>query len=159
MAKKMVIQVDFQNRLHVLEQLLRKGEARTQDEICKSLKQRKFNVTQSTVSRDLRKIGAIKAIDTDGQTIYRLSEDLPQMPSSLTNAVSGLVRTMIANESMLVIKTSPGSAGLIASYIDSNSDKFGSIGTIAGDDTVFVAPRSIKEINHLIKNLEQEFQT
>jgi transcriptional regulator of arginine metabolism len=98
-------------RLDFLKDILTSGFVGTQDELCDKLSRQGYDVTQSTVSRDLRRLGAVKAIDEEGRT---------------------------------VIHTTPGSASLVALHIDRNLDEV--LGTIAGDDTIFVAPASLKNI-------------
>ncbi len=61
-------------RLDALKKLLSQGEMSTQEELVEKLEKFHFQVTQSTVSRDLRKLGAMKTIDPNGRTVYRLSD-------------------------------------------------------------------------------------
>jgi transcriptional regulator of arginine metabolism len=56
-------------RLDALRRLLGKEQMSTQDELREELERQKFRVTQSTISRDLRRLGAIKALDVDGRTV------------------------------------------------------------------------------------------
>lgn len=148
---------DTQHRLDVLCELLRQGEASTQEELCKALKQRKLVVTQSTVSRDLRRIGAVKTVDADGQTVYKLPEERILIPQAVSHSLGGLLLDIQSNESMIVLHTSPGSASLVARHIDSLRSQLGILGTIAGDDTIFIAPKSVKKISELIKKISAEF--
>jgi transcriptional regulator of arginine metabolism len=136
------------DRLQILKEILFEGSASTQDEIRDALEKRKFPVTQSTVSRDLKRIGAIKTIDAEGRTVYRLGEDLvaAPFPAPVANSMKELVTDVTSNGMMIVIHTSPGSASLVARHIDSSLS--GEIlGTIAGDDTIFVAPADVKRAN------------
>ena len=133
------------DRLQILKEILFAGSASTQDEIREALEKRKFPVTQSTVSRDLKRIGAIKTLDAEGRTIYRLGEELvgAPVPAPVANSIKELVTDVISNGIMIVIQTSPGSASLVARHIDSSLS--GEIlGTIAGDDTIFVAPADVR---------------
>ncbi|MBS1962844.1 MAG: arginine repressor [Bdellovibrionales bacterium] len=135
------------DRLQVLKEILFEGSASTQDEIREALEKRKFQVTQSTVSRDLKRIGAIKTIDSEGRTVYRLGEDLMNapVPATVANSMKELVTEVSANGAMIVVHTSPGSASLVARHID--SAMAGEVlGTIAGEDTIFVAPADVKKI-------------
>ncbi len=133
-------------RIELLSELLESGVAGTQDEIREKLLKAGFETTQSTISRDLRKLGAVKAIDERGRTIYRFPLDAASAPPPLpTSSLNDLVISIQSNGSLIVVKTTPGSASLIASHIDhylANEV----LGTIAGDDTIFVAPRSVKSI-------------
>lgn len=148
---------DSKNRLLVLKELIRRGEASTQEELCQALKQKKFDVTQSTVSRDLRRIGAIKAINSDGETIYKLPEDHQALPPQASQSLQMLITEIQANESLIVLHTTPGSASLLAWHLDGLKNQIGIIGTIAGDDTILVVPESVKKINSIIKKIKDEF--
>ncbi len=121
-------------RLEVLRELLAEGKLTTQDELRMKLENQKFRVTQSTISRDLRKIGAVRAVDAEGNTVYRL----PVEEAGETAVVTETVRNVQASDSMVVIHTVPGLASMVARHIDMRrTPDF--LGTIAGDDTVFVA--------------------
>lgn len=144
------------DRHTVLRQLILEKEARTQEELCEALRQKKFDVTQSTVSRDLRRIGAIKSSSPDGQIIYHLPEEIAPQIRKVSHDVSALIVEIEANENMIVMHTAPGSASLVAAAIDSQRKALGILGTLSGDDTVFVAPASIKKINSILKNIKEE---
>ena len=143
------------NRLKTLKDLLLKGEVSTQEELVSELRQKSFDVTQSTISRDLRKLGAIKAIDSQGRTIYRLSEEAPSLPIP-QSGLRQMIVDIQENGTMIVIHTSPGSASLVARQLDMMKRQ-GIMGTLAGDDTVFVAPISHKKIKQLVKLIQSEF--
>ena len=147
---------DSKSRIEVLREMLREGSAGTQEEICEALKRKKYDVTQSTVSRDLRRIGAIKAPGPQGEIIYRLSEDEFNIPLTVSGGLSGLLRSIEHNDAIIVIHTSIGSASLVARHLDAIKPE-GIIGTIAGDDTIFVAPASTKQIANIIRVIRKEF--
>jgi transcriptional regulator of arginine metabolism len=129
-------------RLEFLKDVLTSGFVGTQDELCDKLGRQGYDVTQSTISRDLRRLGAVKAIDEEGRTVYRFTADTA---FPVRNASLGELITKIeSNGATIVIHTTPGSASLVALHIDRNID--GVLGTIAGDDTIFVAPASLKNI-------------
>ncbi len=145
------------NRLSALRQLLSQEQLSTQDDLRTQLAEMrstdgtKFKVTQSTISRDLRRLGAVRAVDADGRTVYRLP-DVAQMPSRSDAQIDDLVLGISHNGAMIVIHTRPGSASMIARHLDVIKPA-GILGTIAGDDTVFVAPSSIKTINASVKSI------
>jgi transcriptional regulator of arginine metabolism len=70
-----------------------------------------------------------------------------------------LVLDIEHNESMVIIRTSPGAAQLIARLLDSVGKAEGVLGTIAGDDTIFIAPLKVSDIEHTMKNMRQLFET
>lgn len=143
------------DRLMVLRQLIREGSAGTQEELCKALAEKSVEVTQSTVSRDLRRIGAVKVTNAQGEVIYKLPEDAPVLPTAVT--LEGLLNTIEFNENMIVLHSTPGSASLVAHKIDDLRETLGIIGTIAGDDTIFVVPASVKKIPVVIRKIKEEF--
>lgn len=148
---------DTKTRLQVLRELIRQGEASTQDELCQALRKKNFDVTQSTVSRDIRRIGAIKAINSSGEVIYKLPEDHQALPPQASHSLQLLITEIQANESMIVLHTTPGSASLVARHLDGLKSQIGILGTIAGDDTIFVVPETVKKIANVIKRIKEDF--
>jgi transcriptional regulator of arginine metabolism len=148
---------ESQERLAVLRQIIREGDATTQEEISEALRVKKFDVTQSTVSRDLRRIGAVKTTTPEGEISYYLPEEMQTLAPILNHDFSGLVTEIQSNESMIVIHTTPGSASLIARHIDAMRASFGVLGTIAGDDAIFIVPTSVKKISSIMKQIKAEF--
>ncbi|MES2854354.1 MAG: arginine repressor [Bdellovibrionota bacterium] len=147
---------DTQERLMVLRQLIREGEASTQEELCEALRKKKYDVTQSTVSRDLRRIGAVKTTNAEDEIVYILPEDHQAM-QRVNHSLDGLLTEVTANETMIVLHTTPGSASLIARHLDGLRSSIGVLGTIAGDDTIFVVPESVKKVSLVIKKIKEEF--
>ena len=147
---------DSRERLNTLRRLLAAGDLSTQEELVEELSEQKFNVTQSTISRDLRKLGAIKAQDPQGRTVYRLPDDFSAPAMISGNSFAGLLVNVQHNGSMIVINTTPGSASLVARQLDQTKPE-GILGTIAGDDTIFVAPVSARKIEQTIKAIAELF--
>lgn len=134
---------DTKECLEALRGLLTKGSMSTQEEIASYLANLGFTVNQSKISRMLRKVGASKTTDSNGNVIYCLPKD-PGPPSKNTK-LSELIVDIVHNEYLIVIFTSPGSASMISRIIDFQ-EEIGVLGTIAGDDTIFVTPKKVKEI-------------
>ncbi len=150
----MAERVDTLSRLQALRRLLVKEDASTQDELREELEKLDFEVNQSTISRDLRKLGAIKMIDTSGRTVYRLAEEIAPVRGP-TGGMGRLITDIEHNGFVIVVHTSPGSASLVARQIDQLRSDGGVLGTIAGDDTVFVCPRNAKEINTVVRRIAE----
>lgn len=125
-----------------LRKLLIAGVNTTQETIGSELAALGHTVNQSKVSRILRKINAIKVKNENGEMVYHLPYDATA--PSVASSLSELVIEVLANESMLIIRTSPGAASLIARIIDHKKCEI--LGTIAGDDSIFVAPTSVANI-------------
>ncbi len=148
--------LEGKSRLDALRRLLMQGSESTQDELREKLEKQSFPVTQSTISRDLRKLGAVKAVDTDGRTVYRMPDDvIAPLPVSSTSLLD-MVSEIDTNGAIIVIHTSPGSASLIARHLDQVRPA-GILGTIAGDDTIFVAPSAKTTAKATIKEIMASF--
>lgn len=143
-------------RLEALKKLLLEGAGGTQEELVEALEKKKFSVTQSTISRDLRRLGAIKATASDGRTVYRLSPEQLSLPITNSNGLTDLLVSIDHNDAMIVIHTSPGSASLVARHLDMKKQILGLLGTIAGDDTIFVAPVKTKKIQSIMDAIFNE---
>lgn len=127
-----------------LRKLLIAGVNTTQETMCQELEALGHKVNQSKISRLLRKINAIKVKNENGEMVYHLPHDAT--PPPVASTLEDLVIEVLANESMIIIRTSPGAASLIARIIDHKKCEI--LGTIAGDDSIFVAPKSIAKIDN-----------
>ena len=130
------------DRRRDLLRILHEGTASSQNDIVDALREAGHEVTQATVSRDLQDVGATK-VRANGHFVYRLADEIPRGDSDLLgrNLISTLEQFAISIEaaaSLVVVKTAPGHAMAVARAIDlAGSDEIA--GTIAGDDTIFVA--------------------
>lgn len=141
--------------VEALKELLFGREAQTQDDISAALVKKGFDVNQSKISRLLRKLGAIKVENTKGHTVYSLPRE--PSPPTLKTELRELILDVVANEAMVVIYTSPGSASMVARMLDYAQIDTDILGTVAGDDTIFVAPKSIKETKALKDEIKALF--
>lgn len=136
-----------------LRELLLNGTATTQEDICAALETAGYEINQSKVSRLLHKVGAVKSKNEQGHIVYRLPhEPAPPMTSS---QLSSLIIDVTANEVNIVVSTSPGSAQLVARILDYHKKDLQILGTLAGDDTIFIAPKSIKNVNAALKEIKK----
>jgi transcriptional regulator of arginine metabolism len=129
----------WQQRQEAIRELLARKPIGSQSELLKRLAARGFRVTQSSVSRDLREMHVAKA---DGR--YVLPEKLATEAAGDTPSRDSfrLIRSVLAaGPNVLVLRTPPGSANVIGLAIDSARWP-DVVGTVAGDDTVFVATAS-----------------
>jgi transcriptional regulator of arginine metabolism len=153
------------NRLEALRLLLGQGKAATQDELRAALESQAFRVTQSTVSRDLQRLGAVKVMRQTGQTAYHLPTEATQTPTvrpPVAQAPAGnlvdLVLNIQSNGATIVITTVEDAAPLISRHLDSVKPE-GVMGTLAGDDTIFVAPMNLREIAATIRAIRAALRT
>lgn len=127
---------DADRRRDAVARILRARRIGTQEELLAAVQAAGFRATQATLSRDLTRLGARRVPRPEGGAVYELGDGSPDGGLA---ALRGLVSTIAANGSMVVIRTHPGSAPAIARAIDlAHPPEV--LGTIAGDDTIFVAP-------------------
>lgn len=142
--------------IKVFKSLLKEERFGSQSEIVSALQAEGFtNTNQSKVSRMLSKFGAVRTRNAKQEMVYCLPAELgvPTAVSPLKN----LVLDVDHNQSMIVVKTSPGAAQLIARLLDSMGKAEGILGTIAGDDTIFICPSDTNEIKHTIEMVKSLF--
>lgn len=142
--------------VQAFKELLKQEQFGSQGDIVDALKAQGFdNISQSKVSRMLSKYGAVRTRNARQEMVYCLPAELgvPTAKSPLKQ----LVLDIEHNEVMIIIRTSPGAAQLIARLLDSVSKSDGVLGTIAGDDTIFIAPTDVKQIPRTIEKLETLF--
>ena len=126
--------------IDALRMLLMGRKASSQEAICSALEKSGYEISQTKVSRLLRQVGAIKVVNAQGHTVYSLPRE--PAPPSMHTQIRNLILDIVANETMVVIFTSPGSASMVARVLDYNQITTEILGTIAGDDT---AEKYIKE--------------
>jgi len=126
-------------RRRAIRDLVRTTAVETQEQLRGLLAEKGFEVTQGTLSRDLARLGARHVTRPDGGTVYELEEARVPAPVDPVVALPGLVRTIAENGSLVVVHTQPGAAQAVARSID--MARFEELmGTLAGDDTIFLAP-------------------
>ena len=141
------------NKLHrdyLIKEIIQAQSVASQEELVSLLKKRNFEVTQATLSRDLAELGVARIHTNDGLR-YSLSG---QSEEKISPLVGREVLSVEHNEVMVVIRTLPGRASGVASFIDSLMNPL-IIGTVAGDDTVFVTPVSVKKISKIEKIIKE----
>lgn len=131
------------DRRRDLLRILRNEGASSQQEIVDALQAAGHHVTQATVSRDLREVGALKVRFGNGFA-YRLPDDVPHSSNgdlvarNLGRSLAEFVLDVRVADALVVLTTAPGHASAVARAIDLAAPE-PVIGTIAGDDTIFVA--------------------
>src|ERR1700690_1322928 len=134
-----------QARLFAIKEIIGSKPIGNQDALRLELKKRGFVVTQATLSRDLRELG-VGRLSSGEKPHYVLQADAEEQ--ILRPIVGSQVISMNANENMIVIRTLPACANVVAEFIDTLQHQ-DIIGTLAGDNTLLVIPRSQKKTSHL----------
>lgn len=143
------------NRHSTIIELIEQYEIETQEELAERLKNAGFQVTQATVSRDIRALHLSKIPCGNGKQKYVLfRQDENLLSDKYIRVLSDGFVSMDMAQNILVIKTVAGMAMAVAAALD--AIKFKEIvGSIAGDDTIMVAVRTTDETKSLMQKIEQ----
>jgi transcriptional regulator of arginine metabolism len=132
--------------------IIRESTVRNQEELVKALHKQGFEATQSSVSRDLRELGVAKAGD------HYIPPQTQPLPSNHFGTVANfVVAVRTAGEALTVVKTTTGTAQSVAVAID-KSDWPEVVGTISGDDTIFLATENARAQRKLCERLREIFK-
>jgi len=136
-------------------ELINKYDIETQEELADRLMKDGYNVTQATVSRDIRELKLTKvAVDSGRQKYIVLQKTEPGMSEKYTRVLRDGFVSMDMAQNIMVVKTVPGMAMAVAAALDAlqmNSI----VGCIAGDDTVMCAIRSAEETVTVMEKLSK----
>lgn len=137
-------------------EIIEKNDIGTQEELVALLEREGLEITQATISRDIRELGITK-VSIDGKTQRYVT--VKSAESGMNNRLLGVLRTgFISMEmagSILVIKTSAGMAMAVAASIDAlRLNQI--VGSIAGDDTIFCALRSAEDGEEVMARLAEQ---
>ena len=132
-------------RRAVIAELIASESIASQEDLLELLQRQGFNVTQTTISRDLDAIGAHKQMTSAGVTRYVIEERIAidtSLPSGgsqqeLERVCGEVLLRAQAAQNIAVLHTPPGAAQYLAGYLD-RSRVFDSVGTVAGDDTIII---------------------
>lgn len=148
--------------LQLLREILLEGKVHTQTEIQQAFKAQQINISQPKISRLLHQIGAVKLIDKTGKTLYRLPHEtglLHELSAADENSsMTQWILDIVANEALIIIHTTPGAAAMVARIIDKNRLDLDVLGSLAGDDTIFVAVQSSHNILAVQKKIAALFE-
>lgn len=142
-------------RQQLIETLIKKKRLSTQSDLVEALRRHKCDVTQATVSRDMREMGVQKGSDREGRTRYILPPPRErQDPEDVLSRVlleSGA--STRAAQNLIVVKSEPGTAPNVGRAVDElgHADV---IGTVAGDDTVMLVLGSTRKAGMMARYLE-----
>ncbi len=152
------------SRMETLKMLISSMELGSQEEVLQALEKEGYKLTQATLSRDLKQLKVAKAASMNGKYVYVLPNETMYKRISKPRSAIEMLQTsgflsINFSGNMGVIKTRPGYASSIAYNID-NSDIPEILGTIAGDDTIFIVVREgssrqevIDGLNMIIPNI------
>lgn len=132
-------------RQSAILEIIENFDIETQEELIDSLRREGFNVTQATISRDIRELKLTKVTAENGKYKYVLpgTKSAPTGQHIYSNTVASSIISVEYAMNIIVVKTYPGMAQAVAAGIDSHHIN-GVMGCVAGDDTIFVAVRNVE---------------
>lgn len=136
--------------------IVNSGEVETQEMLAELLAECGFNVTQATISRDIRQLNLVKTPGANGTSRYVVggvnNRNHPGHSYGIREGVRDAVLSVDKAGNIVVIRTIPGMAMAVAAMVDAmNIDDIA--GSIAGDDTIMCAVRSISQVDDVIEKL------
>lgn len=142
-------------RHEVVVELISKYDIETQEELAAYLRKEGFDVTQATVSRDIRELHLSKISSGNGRQKYIiLQNDTTKMGDKYIRVLRDGYASMGMAQNILVIKTVQGMAMAVAAALDAM--RFPEIvGCIAGDDTIFAAVKSVEDTRAVMQKIEE----
>jgi transcriptional regulator of arginine metabolism len=141
--------MDKKKRQFTILEIIQRENVGSQEDLQRALRKAGFPITQATLSRDLSEMGVSRIATPDGP---RYSTEPKTDDNRIKALLSYEVRGVYASDTLLVVKTLAGRAQGVAELIDAmNSPHI--IGTLAGDNTIFIAPKSSKVIPRLEREL------
>ncbi|MGI6701640.1 MAG: arginine repressor [Christensenellales bacterium] len=135
-------------------ELISKNDINTQEELVSRLKSSGYNVTQATVSRDIKELGLLKVMTDDRKYKYCYVKAETNSGGSAVNLFRETVLSIEHAQNLIVLKCIAAGAGASAAIIDKmNMPEI--IGTIAGDDTVLIIVNNIASVKGVLNRLKQ----
>ncbi|MEG1509442.1 MAG: arginine repressor [Clostridia bacterium] len=141
-------------RLDKIKQIITEYDVDKQEDIVDYLNEAGFQVTQATVSRDIKELGLIKLLTEDKKYKYAIPDMTEERLSSrFINVFKESVISIESANNIIVIKTIVGSANSACAMLDKLNMKE-VLGAVAGDDTIIIVVKSNHEVNNVINKLK-----
>jgi transcriptional regulator of arginine metabolism len=142
-------------RQSVILDVIRRAPVRSQEQLRRSMRQAGFDVTQATLSRDIRELGLVKGgVDGAYQAPPAPQRTPPNGQSLLNRAAADYLTRVDRVQQLVLLRTGPGQAQLLGVAIDA-AQLPEVVGTLAGDDTILVIAPDARRARALVKRFEQ----
>ncbi|OLC56841.1 MAG: hypothetical protein AUH85_04985 [Chloroflexi bacterium 13_1_40CM_4_68_4] len=150
---------DKRVRQQAIRRVIGTRPIRTQEELAAALRRQGVEATQATVSRDIEELGLVKVRGARGEHHYEVASrntivDAQQGPARLRRFCEDYAVEGAVSESLVVLRSTPGSANALAAAIDACALRH-VIGTLAGDDTVFLATEGARWSRNVLEQLKE----
>ena len=138
-----------------IKEIIDKNKVETQEDLAAALRAEGIEVTQATVSRDIKELMLVKVPDANGQYHYAYPNEHNMLltPGRLERTFQDSIIGIRVSQCMVVIRTLPGTAQAVAYAVDYMKWEE-VLGTIAGDDTVFVAMENAEGVKAFLKRFK-----
>ncbi len=135
--------------------IIGKKDIETQEELAEELKKQGIVVTQATVSRDIKELRLLKVLSSNGAYKYATADRAEHgLSDRFIRMFTESVLSMAHSGNMIVIKTLSGSANVAAEAVD-NLHWPEILGTLAGDNTIFLVIRNLEEVEIVLKRMQE----
>lgn len=142
------------SRQNMVLELINKYEIETQEKLCQLLKEAGFDVTQATISRDIKELQLVKAMSPSGKYKYVQHKEEGPISNRFVKIFKETILSVDAAGNIIVIKTLSGCANAAAEAIDSlNVDHI--VGSVAGDNTILIVIEDTKYIPELLERFKE----
>ncbi len=138
------------SRHFLIREIITQKNITSQEDLATELTKQGMDVTQATLSRDLQELNVARVHSMNGIR-YLLPRDTEE--PRIKTLVGYEIIHIDANETNVIIRTLPGRAGGVASYLDSLRNP-NILGTIAGDDTIMIIPSTTKKTHTILKYIK-----
>jgi len=136
-----------------IREIIKTKPIETQEELADELRKSGFNVTQATVSRDIKELRLIKVLKDNGRYYYAEPNQSPVMSDRFLRMLKDSIVSIDSAENLIVVKTLSGTAPAAAEAIDGlNWEEL--VGTIAGDNTILVIVRAKSAVKAVLEKFE-----
>lgn len=142
------------SRQNMVLELIGSNEIETQEQLCQLLREAGYNVTQATVSRDIKELQLVKKLSSSGRYKYVQSKDEGPISGRFVKIFKETITGVDAAENLIVIKTLSGCGSAAAEAIDSlGMDHI--VGSVAGDNTILVVIDEKKNVSDIVDKFKE----
>lgn len=144
----------YTRQLKILE-MISQNEIETQEELAEGLKALNIDVTQATISRDIKELRLIKTVSKSGKQKYAtIAQSQEGIAERLNKMFENSVVSIDEAMNIIIVKTIPGAAQICASAIDYMGLE-NVAGTLAGNDSVFVAVKKLEAVSEIVEEFRK----
>ncbi len=142
------------SRQNMVLELIESNEIETQEQLCQLLRESGYNVTQATVSRDIKELQLVKKLSSSGRYKYVQSKDEGPISGRFVKIFKETITSVDSAGNIVVIKTLSGCGSAAAEAIDSLGMSH-IVGSVAGDNTILVVIDDTKNVSDIVDRFKE----